>query len=296
MRFDPRKFHGAPETSESHGHGSLRGKASTRARRVVRGRSPRTFRRGIRACILNIACLVYSAGHSQPTEAGSPDQASQTVAVDAQATGQTPATLAPSTHLRDRIGESIRTSPLDLIDGSTSDPGSHRDRFTLLIYSSRATQEEAQQWFLNHAAALIPLPNFTIYNIIDPGPLATSRRNILRRVKSEIEDAKKRVREDLPESSRAVFDAMDVRWHVDWEGAMTQLHGIPSSRLALALLAPDGTLMDYEEWINDTVIRRVVRIVSRGVETWRKDKSRPGRLDSMVDRIRSHRDESRIEP
>lgn len=144
--------------------------------------------------------------------------------------------------------------------------GAVQGRWLLLAFADRNSRQEAISWFEQFSEQLARTPNLVVFNLLFPGRVSfvVPRAVALRKIRKDVDRIMGRTREGLPEALRPAFDALLLRWHVDWKRTLIQSFGAPRNRLSLLLADPAGKVVAFADRVEEsTLIELLERVRSR---------------------------------
>lgn len=160
-------------------------------------------------------------------------------------------------------GGPVPAAPITSLDGQSMDPAQARGRFLLLAFTDRESRDQGTSWLEEHLPRFLGRENLSLYNVIVPGGVfMVPRRSILDHVRKDVARIEAAIRESLAPPDRARLDALDIRWHVDFDRKVSKLFEVPAHQVSLILVDPAGTIVFREQEVSREAIDRVLDLVS----------------------------------
>lgn len=148
------------------------------------------------------------------------------------------------------------------LDGRDMSRASARDRWLVLAFTDARSRDEGVRWFKASAARLAKLAPVSVYNVVTPGGVFLAPRPAIRsRIASDARKLSREARASLAPDLAKRFDEVDVRWHVDFDRAVTARFAAPHHRLSLVLVDPAGTVLRYEDAVDAGTLDRLAKLV-----------------------------------
>lgn len=161
------------------------------------------------------------------------------------------------------VGQPAPQMALNALDGRDMSAASARGHYLLITFSDAKSKDAGSSFFRAHAPRFAQVPGIVMHNVIVPGGVLLAPRGvILSRIKSDAARLEREVRAGLKPDEQRRFDAAELRWHVDFDRRYTALFGAPAHRVTLALVAPDGVVVAYEDAVDAAVVDRLVALTA----------------------------------
>ena len=165
---------------------------------------------------------------------------------------------------KDLPGQILPEVRLRSVDNQEMSASIARGRYLLYVFTDAASRENLRAFLVENAGRIALARDFAMHVIDAPGLLYMPRAMFVTRAKDQAGALIAEARTGLMVSQTPGFDRAQIRWHVDFDRAWSNIFHAPAGDVSLLLADPTGRIMFVEDAADQAAVDRVFAAMREG--------------------------------